>query len=503
MEFGGLGLGRAGHAGQLPVHAEVVLDGDGRVGLVLGLERDAFLRFDRLVQAVRPAPSLHDASGVLVDDLHLAVLDHVLLVGLVERVGLEQLADGVDLLRDADVGGLGLGAQLGATFGRQGGVAVQLDKARREVGQHEGVEVAGAQRVASHLGEVGLVVAFVDREVEALLEVEAAVLLDFGGQHALVTLEQLHQPAVLLEAEQAGVAGDAVRGQPELVHRVLGGLGAFGELAEFRAEFGEQAVDQLLLQVHQLGDVVPQAGVGRLALLGDRAGDDQRRAGLVDEHGVDLVDDAEVVVALDLLLGREGHAVVAQVVEAELRGGAVGDVAAVGGLALIAAHLVLDAADRQPEPFEQVPHPLGVAAGEVVVDRDELAVAAREGVQVQGQGGDEGLALARGHLGDLALVEGDAADELDVEMDHLPDLFMLADDLAGPAEASGGVLDGGEGLGKQCVQGFALGVTGPELGRLGPKGVVGEPSVLLLDGVDPAHDRGAIPQELPVMAAGE
>ena len=54
------------------------------------------------------------------------------------------------------------------------------------------------------------------------------------------------------------------------------------------------------------------------------AGDDQRRAGLVDEDGVDLVDDGEGMAALHLVLARDGH-VVAQVVEAELVVGAVGD----------------------------------------------------------------------------------------------------------------------------------------------------------------------------------
>ncbi len=77
--------------------------------------------------------------------------------------------------------------------------------------------------------------------------------------------------------------------------------------------------------------------VGRL--LG-RPGDDQRRARLVDQDVVDLVDDREVwygeplsgfspAAVLDLLLERGGH-VVAQVVEAELGVGAVRDVGGVG-----------------------------------------------------------------------------------------------------------------------------------------------------------------------------
>ena len=71
------------------------------------------------------------------------------------------------------------------------------------------------------------------------------------------------------------------------------------------------------------------------AVLG-RAGDDQRRARLVDQDRVHLVDDREVVAALDHLAGVIDQ-VVAQVVEAELVVGAVGDVGVVGALALALA----------------------------------------------------------------------------------------------------------------------------------------------------------------------
>ena len=88
--------------------------------------------------------------------------------------------------------------------------------------------------------------------------------------------------------------------------------------------------------LHLLADhLLRQAGervVGVGGLLG-AAGDDQRRPRLVDEDVVDLVDDREVVVALDALLERVRH-VVAQVVEAELGVGPVGDV---GGVGLVAA----------------------------------------------------------------------------------------------------------------------------------------------------------------------
>ena len=45
-----------------------------------------------------PAAPLHDPAGVLVDDLHLAVLHDVVDVALVERLGLERLGEMVDEL---------------------------------------------------------------------------------------------------------------------------------------------------------------------------------------------------------------------------------------------------------------------------------------------------------------------------------------------------------------------------------------------------------------------
>ena len=85
-ELGGFGVGGAGHARQLLVHAEVVLEGDRRVGLALVLDLHALLGFHRLVQAVAPAAAFHEPAGELVDDDDLAVLHHVVDVELVDHV---------------------------------------------------------------------------------------------------------------------------------------------------------------------------------------------------------------------------------------------------------------------------------------------------------------------------------------------------------------------------------------------------------------------------------
>ncbi len=93
VELGRLGLRRTGHAGELLVEAEVVLQGDRGEGLVLLLDLDAFLGLDRLVHALVVAAAVQDAAGELVDDEDLAVVDDVVLVPLVELLGLERVVE--------------------------------------------------------------------------------------------------------------------------------------------------------------------------------------------------------------------------------------------------------------------------------------------------------------------------------------------------------------------------------------------------------------------------
>src|SRR6266545_4124739 len=328
-----LGLGRTGHAGELLVKAEVVLEGDRR-------ERD-----------------------VLLLDLHalldLAVLDHVVDVALVERLGLEPLDQVVDELRVARV--------------------VEVLDPERALDLRD-------RPLARRDRLVLLVVLVVDVRVLALLE------------------------RVVWRAAQRPC------GSREVVVELRGGLGL--------------------------------------------AGDDQRRTCLVDQDRVDLVHDRVAVTALDGAVERDGH-VVAQVVEAELGIRPVRDVGRVGLFPLRERHHVLDVGDRHTEALVDAAVPLGVALGEVVVDGDEVDALALERVQVEREAGDERLAFARLHLGDVALVEDDSAHQLDVEHP-----------LARFAQAR--LSDGRERLEEQVLECLAVLQSLPELGRLGAQLLVGE-----------------------------
>ena len=174
-----------------------------------------------------------------------------------------------------------------------------------------------------------------------------------------------------------------------------------------------------------------------------RAGDDQRRARLVDEDGVHFVDDGERQPALHAVVEAERE-VVAQVVEAEFVVGAVGDVAAIGGALLGRVLLVADHADGQAEEAVDRPHPVGVALREVFVDGDDVHAFAGQRVQVRGQRRHQRLAFAGAHLGDAAVVQRESADELHVEVAHLE-------------RAARGLADHREGFGRDVVERLALG----------------------------------------------
>ena len=158
---------------------------------------------------------------------------------------------------------------------------------------------------------------------------------------------------------------------------------------------------------------------------------------------VDFVDDRVVVAALDHLRALVLH-VVAQIVEAELVVGAVGDVAGIGRAALVVGEAVDDDAGGQAEELVDLAHPFGVALGEVVVDGDDVHALAGQRIEIDRQRRDQRLAFAGPHLGDGAVVEHHAADQLDVERPHAE-------------RALGGLAHHREGRDQQVVERRAVG----------------------------------------------
>ena len=148
------------------------------------------------------------------------------------------------------------------------------------------------------------------------------------------------------------------------------------------------------------------------------AGNNQRRAGLVDQDGIHFVDDRVIVSALHTILDVELH-VVAQVVEAELVVRAVGDVGRISRTPLFIVEIVHDHSDRQTEEAIQPAHPLRVAFRQIVVDRNHVHAATAQRIEIYRKGCDQRFAFAGLHFRNRALMQDHSADQLHVEVPHV------------------------------------------------------------------------------------
>ena len=71
--------------------------------MVLSLDVHALFGLDRLVQAIAPTPTRHQAPGELINDDDLAVLIHIVLVSVIEVMRTQGSGQ---VVHQADVGGV-------------------------------------------------------------------------------------------------------------------------------------------------------------------------------------------------------------------------------------------------------------------------------------------------------------------------------------------------------------------------------------------------------------
>ncbi len=137
----------------------------------------------------------------------------------------------------------------------------------------------------------------------------------------------------------------------------------------------------------------------------------------------------------------------------------------------------------------QLAHPLGVAVGQVVIDRDDMHAVAGQRVEIGGQGRDQRLPFAGTHFGDLAVVKNHAANQLNIEVPHAE--YALA-----------GFPDHRERFRQQGVKGFPVGQPGLELDRLAAQLIVGKRADARFQRIDLTDDRGILLDQ-PIVAAAE
>ena len=304
VELLALGPSSSGHTGELFVEAEVVLEGDGGVGDALLLDFYAFLGFDGLVEAVRPAPAVHEATGELVYDNDLAVLDDVLLVAVKESGGAEGgveeageagvlgVVDVLDAERLLDFVGTVVGE--GDAFVLEVGYVVLLGlEPRHDLGEGA-IDVAGLLCRATD-----------DERGPGLVDEDAVDLVDDG--------EVIGRVATLHLTLEVGdhVVAEVV--EAEFVVSAVGDVGVVDVLAGGRNEVAEGGVIEVRFWVEEVAGVV----------LEDADGEAEAVVDLTHPLGVTL---GEVVVD-----GDEVRAIAFERVEVHREGGDE-------GLALSGAH---------------------------------------------------------------------------------------------------------------------------------------------------------------------
>jgi len=158
-------------------------------------------------------------------------------------------------------------------------------------------------------------------------------------------------------------------------------------------------------------------------------------------------------------------------------------------LAIRVRHVVLDDADAEAEKAVDLTHPVRVAAGQVIVDGDDVDALALQRVEIDRQGGHQRLALAGLHLGDAAAMEDHATHELDVERAHMD-------------RAPGGLAGHGEGRNQEIIRGGSGRDLVLEFNGLGPQPGVRESLDLRLHLVDRRHARQQL-LDFPLMLAAK
>ena len=154
--------------------------------------------------------------------------------------------------------------------------------------------------------------------------------------------------------------------------------------------------------------------------LGDRTGDDQRCTGIIDQDGVDLIDDGVVMSTLYEVKRRGSH-VITQVVKTKLIIRSERNITSIGLTALVAIRTMLvNTVHRQAEEHINRSVPLGVTFSEVIVDGNHVYTFVGQGIEVYRQGSHEGLTFTGSHLGNLTLMQHNTTEELHVIVDHVP-----------------------------------------------------------------------------------
>ena len=111
--------------------------------------------------------------------------------------------------------------------------------------------------------------------------------------------------------------------------------------------------------------------------------------------------------------------IITEVIEAKLVVGTVRHIGVIGLPSRRIIQVVLNDTDRETERLIEWAHPLGIAPGEIIIDRNDVYAFTDKTVEIDGQRCHQGFPFTSFHLSDFPLVQDDAANELHVKMAHV------------------------------------------------------------------------------------
>ena len=196
-----------------------------------------------------------------------------------------------------------------------------------------------------------------------------------------------------------------------LIYNEVSGLNNF--LAHDSCHLGHLMAGFSTLQLlcKNIADLIQLGGLAALT------GNDQRGTRLINQDGVDLIDDTVVKITLYQLLLVDNH-VITKVIESKLVIGNISNVAVVCCTALFRLHIVQYNANGKTKESVNLSHLLSITLSQVIIDSYNVNALAFQRIQVGWKCGYQGLTFTSLHLSDTSLMKNDTTDQLYLEVLH-------------------------------------------------------------------------------------
>ena len=289
------------------------------------------------MQTVGIAASIHDTARLFVNDHDLVVHHDIFVVFLEQSVSFQQLVDRMYAFAlDGIVGQQFVFLGLFFFFVLN---MFKFGKLGSDIRQYEECRVVGltCQQVDTFIGQFDTVILFVDYEVQFVCRF---VHMTHVFRHEVFfRLQHLGFYALLAqEFDQRLVTRISLEGTVQL-DRTFFYLFLIAA-CHFFLGFDQHLGTKVFLCVYDYFHIRAELFEQLLFTAGDRTGNNQRCTGIVDQHGVDLIDNGIVVFALYQVVRADRH-IVTQVVETEFVVRTERDVGIVSSTAGVGVRLML------------------------------------------------------------------------------------------------------------------------------------------------------------------